>query len=167
MRGIQLKIAVYYTRPTTLSTIGTHPATDNLINLPREIALIPGRPRLERTLDDLLDRTVKREHRCGIAIGVCGPVTLVGETRQTVRGTDPLKRADVGGIELHEEYVRLLTELAHLDLTSFSGYSVDFHTIFDRGVEICIILCITSLGKRMKIKPILITQQTIDVHYTM
>lgn len=36
-------------------------------------------------------------------VGVCGPVGLADDVAAAVSGVDPLRRDQIGGVELHEE----------------------------------------------------------------
>lgn len=39
----------------------------------------------------------------GLIVGICGPVGMADEVATAVSGLDPLRRDQVGGVELHEE----------------------------------------------------------------
>lgn len=40
----------------------------------------------------------------GIAVGVCGPLSLAEEVKKVVGSVDGPRRSTVGGLDLHEEY---------------------------------------------------------------
>lgn len=44
-------------------------------------------------------------------VGVCGPVGLGDQVVKSVGAVDPQLRDQVGGVEIHEEYVELVVEI--------------------------------------------------------
>lgn len=91
----RVRIHVFYTR--AIST------TFASMILPRGITLLPGRPNLDKLLDATVIDTMSAGGTNGVFVGVCGPVTLANATARVVNGIDARMRADVGGVELHEE----------------------------------------------------------------
>ena len=82
------------------------------IYFPPGLTLAPGKPRLLKFLEHAITRTVTLGHSnlkdgalnlTGLIVGVCGPVGMVDEVAAAVSGLDPLRRDQVGGVELHEE----------------------------------------------------------------
>jgi len=93
-------------KPLNLSS--THPS----IYFPPGLTLAPGNPRLLKFLEHAITRTITLGHSnpkdealnlTGLIVGVCGPVGMVDEVAAAVSGLDPLRRDQVGGVELHEE----------------------------------------------------------------
>jgi len=83
-------------------------------HLPPGLTLAPGKPNLLKFLEHTISRAVrpsightKRKGQLldltGLVVGVCGPVGLVDDVAAAVSGMDPVKRDQVGGVEIHEE----------------------------------------------------------------
>jgi ferric-chelate reductase len=86
--------------------------THQSIYFPPGLTLAPGKPRLVKFLEHAITSTVTLGHSnpkdealnlTGLIVGVCGPVGMVDEVAAAVSGLDPLRRDQVGGVELHEE----------------------------------------------------------------
>ena len=97
-----LRVSVHYTRAIT-----SDEAMKAFERLPPGVTLAAGRPRLQKTLEGVVDRTVTSggvEGRLtGVVVGVCGPVALGEQVGQVVRRLDGERRSAVNGVELHEE----------------------------------------------------------------
>lgn len=104
-----LTISVYYTRAPT-----TPDALKSLSKLPSGLTLAPGRPRIPKALESVVDRscalfTKGREKRrgngalTGVIVGVCGPRSLGEEVKKAAGGVPANRRQAVGGVEVHEE----------------------------------------------------------------
>ncbi|KAL6302892.1 incomplete iron reductase [Sparassis latifolia] len=97
-----LRISVFYTRAPT-----SPDAFKAFHSLPQGLTLAPGRPRLSKILDSVMDRTIShvgKGHKCtGVALGVCGPLELAEEVTSTARSVHADKRQAVGGVEVHAE----------------------------------------------------------------
>ncbi|KZT06668.1 uncharacterized protein LAESUDRAFT_653145 [Laetiporus sulphureus 93-53] len=134
-----LRISVHYTR-ATLSEDVFKPFE----RLPLGLTLSPGRPRLGKVLEDLVDRTRDTEgvdgHLTGVVMGVCGPMALGEEAGRALRLLDSGKKKAVGGVELHEEYVfRVVTCLSPTNANIDTGFSVG-----NRGRPPLLVLCVAS-----------------------
>lgn len=100
-------ISVFYTR-----ALEYEDALKPFQSLPRGLTLSPGRPRLPRILEGVVDRTSALDEAggrpsdsrlTGVVIGVCGPIALSEEAGKAIRSIPAEKFKAVGGIELHEE----------------------------------------------------------------
>ncbi|KAH8078723.1 iron reductase [Cristinia sonorae] len=114
-----LRIHVFYTRVSCadpMKALASH-------TLPKGLTITPGRPKLNSLLTSVIDESCalsmfrKNQRKsyidgrdgksgrglCGIIVGVCGPLGLAEEVRNTVRGVDAKRRRRVGGVEVHEE----------------------------------------------------------------
>ncbi|TFK37001.1 hypothetical protein BDQ12DRAFT_608543 [Crucibulum laeve] len=99
-----IRISVYYTR----APIGKFPfASDNFIH---GLTLAPGRPRIAKVLESAISRAVSLGAGVkdtvgitGLVVGVCGPVSIADDVAKAVGAIEPLRRDQVGGIEIHEE----------------------------------------------------------------
>lgn len=103
------RISVFYTR-----ALASPEAMKAFERLPLGLTISPGRPRLNKLLEGVADRTAGSggmDGLTGVVVGVCGPPALGSSVEKTVRGLDRQRRSAVGGVELHEEYV------SHLSLT--------------------------------------------------
>ncbi|KAG5640475.1 hypothetical protein DXG03_008380 [Asterophora parasitica] len=96
-------IAVHYTRAS--------PGAAAQTRIPG-ITLAPGRPKVGKVLEGALARAValgagaKDEERVsGMLVGVCGPPGLGDDVSRAVATISSARRDQVGGIEMHEEYV--------------------------------------------------------------
>jgi ferric-chelate reductase len=76
------------------------------------LTLSPGRPRIAKVLDAAISRAVSlgagakdSERITGLLVAVCGPVGLCDDVAKAVGFVEPSRRDQVGGIEIHEEYV--------------------------------------------------------------
>ncbi|KAF4609979.1 hypothetical protein D9613_010568 [Agrocybe pediades] len=86
-------------------------------HFPHGLTLAPGKPRLAKFLEHALQRAVTLSHGrsgrqerakdegrpSGMVVGVCGPVGLADDVAAAVGGLDPVRRDQVGGVELCEE----------------------------------------------------------------
>ncbi|PCH39469.1 iron reductase [Wolfiporia cocos MD-104 SS10] len=98
-----LHISVFYTRAVTSEDV-----LKSYRDLPSDITLSPGRPRLNSILDSVVSKTldsvgIATESRNGVVVGVCGPIALGDEVSNTVRAYPKERQRAIGGIELHEE----------------------------------------------------------------
>ncbi|KZT71031.1 hypothetical protein DAEQUDRAFT_744515 [Daedalea quercina L-15889] len=96
-----LRISVFYTR-----AISSPEALNMFERLPLGLTLSPGRPRLQKLLEGVADRTASSggmDGVTGVVVGVCGPPALGESVGKAVRGLDRQRRRAVGGVELHEE----------------------------------------------------------------
>lgn len=91
----RVRVHAFYTRATSTPF-------DSMI-LPRGITLLPGRPNLNKLLHGSVIDTMSAGGTIGFFVGVCGPVTLANTMARVVNGFDARMRADVGGVEFHEE----------------------------------------------------------------
>ncbi|KAJ8503419.1 hypothetical protein ONZ45_g10874 [Pleurotus djamor] len=96
------RISVYYTRAPNI--------TFHKDLLHPSLSLSPGRPRLNRVLEDVISRTVglgagnkDRLGHTGMLVGCCGPVGLGDDVAEAVASVEKVRRDQVGGIEIHEE----------------------------------------------------------------
>jgi hypothetical protein len=80
--------------------------------LPSGVTLAPGKPRLLKALEDVINHAVtlgqsnptgEAKGLTGLVVGICGPVGLADDVAAAVRAVDPVKRDQVGGVEVHEE----------------------------------------------------------------
>lgn len=69
-----------------------------------------GRARIPKILDSVISRAVSLGsgtkdalHLTGVLVGVCGPVGLGDEVVKSIGAVDPLRRDQVGGVDIHEE----------------------------------------------------------------
>lgn len=103
-RHATVNISIHYTRVSAAGAAAIHEAT-----IPRGMHIHVGRPHTKHALDNIITNTVygagerNTEPRCGVLVGVCGPVALADDVRKTVSWIDPKKRDLVGGVEVHEE----------------------------------------------------------------
>src|SRR5579872_2787757 len=104
---LTFQISVHYTRASPFDV-------KKIYNLPPQLTIAPGRPRITSVIDSAIDHACKlftptgREHHAsdklsGILVGVCGPTGLGEEVRKSVRAIDPDRFQKVGGIEVVEE----------------------------------------------------------------
>ncbi|KZT71970.1 hypothetical protein DAEQUDRAFT_723603 [Daedalea quercina L-15889] len=96
-----LRISVFYTRAIT-----SPEALKTFERLPQGLTLSPGRPRLQKLLESVADRTVGSGGMngvTGVVVGVCGPRALGDSVGKAVRDLDGKRRRAVKGVELHEE----------------------------------------------------------------
>ncbi|KAJ7489401.1 hypothetical protein FB451DRAFT_689318 [Mycena latifolia] len=101
----RVRIAVFYTR----APIGKFPFADSAFPT-TNLQLSPGRPRLANMLENSISRTVKLgagrkddERISGMLVAVCGPTSLADGVAEAVSQIEPLRRDQVGGVEVHEE----------------------------------------------------------------
>lgn len=106
-----VRISVHYTR----APLGKLPINSRL-----GLTVSPGRPRIAKVVDSTISRAVSlgagakdSERISGILVAVCGPMGLCDEVSKAVGGVDASRRDQVGGIELHEEYVSFCATLCH------------------------------------------------------
>ncbi|KAJ7176645.1 hypothetical protein C8R46DRAFT_41313 [Mycena filopes] len=102
---MRVRISVFYTR----APIGKFPFADSAFPS-RSLTLSPGRPRLTTMLETSISRTVKlgagnkdEEPITGMLVAVCGPVGLADGVAEAIAQIEPLRRDQVGGVEVHEE----------------------------------------------------------------
>lgn len=89
--------------------------------LPLGLTITPGRPRLNKLLEGVADRTAGSggvSGLTGVVVGVCGPPALGSSVGKAVRGLDGKRRKAVGGVELHEECASYLSRLCIASLTA-------------------------------------------------
>ncbi|KAF9479536.1 hypothetical protein BDN70DRAFT_688824 [Pholiota conissans] len=85
-------------------------------HFPPGLTLAPGKPRLLKFIESALQRAVTLSHGSsfsrvkddelklsGLVVAVCGPVGLADDVAAAVSGVDPVRRDQVGGVELFEE----------------------------------------------------------------
>lgn len=85
-------------------------------HFPPGLTLAPGKPRLLKFIENALQRAVTLGHGhsysrvkdeelrlSGLVVGVCGPVGLADDVVAAVAGVDPVRRDQVGGVEVFEE----------------------------------------------------------------
>ncbi|KAJ7267459.1 hypothetical protein C8J57DRAFT_1436005 [Mycena rebaudengoi] len=102
----RVRISVFYTR----APIGKFPFSDAAFPT-TSLSLSPGRPRLASLLENSISRTVKldsavgkdEERITGMLVGVCGPVGLADAVAEAISQIEPIRRDQVGGVEVHEE----------------------------------------------------------------
>ncbi|KAF8201138.1 hypothetical protein K438DRAFT_1671354 [Mycena galopus ATCC 62051] len=101
----RMRISVFYTR----APIGKFPFADSAFPS-SSLSLSPGRPRLASLLENSISRTVKlgagkkdEERITGMLVGVCGPVELADSVAEAIAQIEPIRRDQVGGVEVHEE----------------------------------------------------------------
>ncbi|KAJ7750464.1 hypothetical protein DFH07DRAFT_548505 [Mycena maculata] len=101
----RIRISVFYTR----APIGKFPFADSAFPT-TSLSLSPGRPRLETMLENSISRTVKlgaggkdEERITGMLVAVCGPTGLADSVAQAIAQLEPIRRDQVGGVEVHEE----------------------------------------------------------------
>jgi ferric-chelate reductase len=111
----RLRVSVYYTRAPSSGSKSLE-----AMYLPPGVTLAPGRPKLSKHLEAVVASTLTTNGvgggvgvgsvgvaggtgRCGVFVGVCGPLTLGRSVTETVRCYDEEMRRAVGGIEVHEE----------------------------------------------------------------
>ena len=87
--------------------------------LPSGLSLLPGRPRLERLLTGVVERSSEacseaQERPSGVLVGACGPVSLTEHAGGVVRNFDCKKFKAIGGVELQEECVVISSEGLHV-----------------------------------------------------
>ena len=104
-----LQVTICYTRcfanppPHVLKVLQTQ--------LPLGLRVTPGRPKLQSTLNSVVDRACQLFHGgkedqgapAGVLVTVCGPQGLSEDVRKAVRGVEPQRRRAAGGVELHDE----------------------------------------------------------------
>ncbi|KAF6760517.1 ferric reductase transmembrane component [Ephemerocybe angulata] len=110
-----LKISVYYTRALTervpvFEKMNATPCTPVAIFHPN-LTLSPGRPNFKSILNKAVDSalgvsTVTGKDAfwvSGLAVGICGPLSLGEQVVKSVGDIDSATRYRVGGVEVHEE----------------------------------------------------------------
>ena len=80
------------------------------LDLPLGITLAPGRPKFSRIFEEAIADAVALgpgakcdESVNGVVVGVCGPVNLIDDVSKAVNAIDPVRRDQVGGVEICEE----------------------------------------------------------------
>lgn len=106
--NLSLTISIFYTRAIQKS------APHEFGILPDRLTLSPGRPRLQRSLESVVERTCEVFGNTyaggrprGVFVGACGPAALTEEASNVVRSFGREKFCAVGGVEAQEEYVML------------------------------------------------------------
>ncbi|KAF7303754.1 Iron reductase [Mycena indigotica] len=102
----RIRISVFYTR----APIGKFPFAESAFPT-TNLTLSPGRPRFLTMLENSIGRTVKlgaaggkdEERLTGILVAVCGPTSLADSVVEAVGKLEPLRKDQVGGVEVHEE----------------------------------------------------------------
>ncbi|KAJ6551429.1 hypothetical protein B0H19DRAFT_1211163 [Mycena capillaripes] len=101
----RVRISVFYTR----APIGKFPFAESAFPT-TNLTLSPGRPRLTNMLENSISRTVKlgagnkdEERITGMLVAVCGPTSLADGVAEAISQIEPLRRDQVGGVEVHEE----------------------------------------------------------------
>ncbi|PPR00684.1 hypothetical protein CVT24_000972 [Panaeolus cyanescens] len=114
--GMTLRISIFYTRAQT----GRVRVSDEVEKqFPGGLSCAPGRPKVGKVLEGAISRAVALSPSAlgkpgaekgkddagmrGMIVGVCGPVSLADEVAAAVGTIEPLRRDQVGGVELHEE----------------------------------------------------------------
>ncbi|KIM43579.1 hypothetical protein M413DRAFT_25919 [Hebeloma cylindrosporum] len=83
-------------------------------HFPPGLTLAPGKPTLLKFIEHAINHAINMGNSnpkdvdealnlTGVIVGVCGPVGLADDVAAAVSGVDPLRRDQVGGVELHEE----------------------------------------------------------------
>ncbi|KAJ7705370.1 hypothetical protein B0H17DRAFT_1193059 [Mycena rosella] len=102
----RVRIAVFYTR----APIGKFPFAETAFPT-TNLQMAPGRPRLATMLENSISRTVKlgaaggkdEERMSGMLVAVCGPTGLADGVAEAIAKIEPLRRDQVGGVEVHTE----------------------------------------------------------------
>ncbi|CAK5274228.1 unnamed protein product [Mycena citricolor] len=101
----RLRISVFYTR----APVGKFPFAESAFPT-TNLSLSPGRPRLVTMLENSIGRTVKLgagskddQPLSGMLVAVCGPCSLADSVSEAISQIEPLRRDQVGGLEIHEE----------------------------------------------------------------
>ncbi|KAK0235195.1 ferric reductase like transmembrane component-domain-containing protein [Armillaria nabsnona] len=99
-----VRISVFYTR----AVIGKFPFRKDFF-FPG-LSLSPGRPKLATMFEGAISKTVQlgagvkdEQGHSGMLVSVCGPTSLADDVAQEVGKIDPLRRDQVGGVEIHED----------------------------------------------------------------
>ena len=103
-----LRISIFYTKAPT----GRFPFSEDFFRS-TSLTLSPGRPKISKIIEGAISKAAtlgsggeryKDQGRIsGLAIGVCGPTEMVDGVHEEVAKVDPLRRYQVGGVEVHEE----------------------------------------------------------------
>ncbi|KAJ7187520.1 hypothetical protein GGX14DRAFT_611346 [Mycena pura] len=92
-----LTVSVHYTKAVSGSL-------RKLRNAHPCLSLNAARPRLINAIESTISRATSTcGQRCGMIVGVCGPVSLADDVSNCVGLVDPAMRDGIGGIEIHEE----------------------------------------------------------------
>lgn len=96
-----IRISVFYTR----AVVGKFPFPKDSFH--PGLSLSPGRPKVGSMLEDAITRALAggRGDGSGMVVAVCGPTSLADDVAKQVSRIDPQRRDEIGGIEIHEEYV--------------------------------------------------------------
>lgn len=114
--GMTLRISVFYTRAQT-GRVRVGEEVEK--KFPDGLSCAPGRPKVEKILEGAISRAVALSPSAlgrpgaekgkddagmrGMIVGVCGPLSLADEVVTAVGTIEPLRRDQVGGVEIHEE----------------------------------------------------------------
>lgn len=104
LRNLKVNIDIFYTRAIPSSMAQT---LENASNLPENVTLSPGRPKLGNLLEGFIDKTKELEENSnnlhGTVVGCCGPASLGESVKRATMSISGSKRLAVGGVELVEE----------------------------------------------------------------
>ncbi|KAG8875389.1 hypothetical protein FRB97_005152 [Tulasnella sp. 331] len=98
--SLNITISIFYTRAIS------NARAENLqtSQLPANIRLIPGRPRLEAMFNEFVDQTKglasSKSDLSGLVIGMCGPTGLRDSVEKAGRSIPSKKRDSIGGVEV-------------------------------------------------------------------
>jgi len=99
-------------QPLSVPPLNLSSSSQQPTYFPPGLTLAPGKPRLLKFLEHAINRAVTLGHSnpkdevlslTGLVVGVCGPVGMADDVAAAVRGVDPVRRDQVGGVEVHEE----------------------------------------------------------------
>lgn len=115
LRSVDVTISVYYTRAISHSLTEVVQSTQ----LPSNMHLKPGRPRLEAMLNEFADQTKglarSNDELSGLVVGMCGPLGLRDSVEAAQRSLSGKKRDSIGGVEVVVEYVDLASQLPSIN----------------------------------------------------
>ncbi|KAJ7220522.1 hypothetical protein GGX14DRAFT_540699 [Mycena pura] len=98
-----LTVSVHYTKAVPGSL-----RKPSLSNAHPGLSLNAARPRLINAIESTISRATSTSgQRCGMIVGVCGPVSLADDVSNCVGLVDPAMRDGIGGIEIHEDLCHL------------------------------------------------------------
>lgn len=107
LRSVDVTISVHYTRAISHTLTEIVQSTQ----LPSNMHLYPGRPRLGAMLDEFADETkglaISNKELSGLVVGMCGPLGLRDSVEEAQRCLSGEKRNSIGGVEVVIEYVNL------------------------------------------------------------
>lgn len=104
-----VRVSVFYTR----APVGKFPFSEEFFKNPSRFNLSPGRPKVGKILDGVMNRCVglgsaltrekEEERNSGVIVAVCGPSALGDDVVKEVHRVDPKRRDLLGGVEVYEE----------------------------------------------------------------